>query len=105
MRTEPGALLGEFAVGRQAENLKATAIGEYRFVPVHEFVQAAGLAQQSCSGTQVQMICVAKNYLGADVVSHIALVYAFDRAQSAYGHENGRQNVAVVGCHLTGARF
>ena len=104
MRTEPGALLGEFAVGRQAENLKATAIGEYRFVPVHEFMQTSCLAQQCFSRTQIQMISVAKNYLGANIIGHITLMNALDRTHSTHRHENGCKHSAMVGLHFACAR-
>ena len=48
------------------------------------------------------MVCVAKDYLGADVVAQLVLVYGFDRTSCAYGHEYWGLYVAVVGVDYAG---
>jgi hypothetical protein len=51
---EGGALLGDFALLRQAEHLEAAAVGEHGAVPGDEAVQAAQLPHQLLSGRSMR---------------------------------------------------
>ena len=69
MRTEFHAVRFDFADFGEAENLEAAAVGENGLVPVHEFVQPAGGADDVEAGAQIEMIGVAENDLRAHLVA------------------------------------
>ena len=89
VRTEFDAVFFHFANFCEAENLKAAAVGENRLFPIHEFVQAAGGADDFESGTQIQMVSVAENDLRAHLVQ-FARVERLDAGLRADGHEHRR---------------
>ena len=59
------ACFGDLRAVRQAEDLKAAAVGQNRAVPAHELVQSAQSADQLVAGPQGQMVGVAEHHLGA----------------------------------------
>ena len=97
MAAEVGAFFGELAVCAEGEHLKAAAVGEDRTVPSVEFVQATGPADDVHAGTEIEVICVAKDNLGLYVVAQFVHVDAFHGAEGADGHEDGGFYGAVVG--------
>ena len=66
MRPEPRALLVDRAPRRQAEHLIAAAVGENRLRPADEAMQPAAPRDQIVAGTQVEVIGVAEQNLGAE---------------------------------------
>ena len=53
VRAKFGALFGDLCELREGEDLEATAVGQHRFIPAHEFWQLAHLLDDVCSGAQV----------------------------------------------------
>ena len=94
-RREMHALLGDFAHRAQRPHLKATAVGQYRFVPFLKPMQAAKALHDLLPRSHPQMEGVAQNDLCAHVVQ-AARHHAFDRAVRAHGHEDRRLHHAVV---------
>ena len=58
-------------------------------------MQSAGLLYDVHSRTQIQMICVAQDNLGLDVVFKFVEMHSLDRTHCANRHEN-RANSAKV---------
>ena len=48
--------------------MKAARVGEHGALPLHELVQAAHVAHEFVAGTQVEMIGVAQDERGVDVL-------------------------------------
>src|ERR1039457_1378131 len=94
MRTEFHAVFLHLANFCQTKNLKPAAVGENWLVPIHEFVQTAGGADDIKSGTQIEVISVAENYLRAHLVK-LARVERLDAGLRADGHEHGRLDDAA----------
>ena len=103
MRAELAALFAEFAYAGKREHLKAAAVGEHGAVETVEAVQTAGALQDVEPGTQVEMIGVAENDFGVDVVLEFMQVHPLHAADGADGHEDGRVYVAVVGVYESGS--
>jgi len=89
VRAELDAVRLDFADFGQAENLEAAAIGQDRFVPVHEPMQTAGGGDDFESGPDVQMVRVAEDDLGA-TLDEFARVHGLDGGLGAHGHVNRR---------------
>ena len=104
MRLEQHALFGDLAQAVETEDLKAAGIGEDRPRPGHELVQSAELADGLVPGPQIQMIGVAQDDLGVQVVQQIARQDAFDGRLRADGHEHRSLDVAMRGVQNAGAR-
>ena len=66
MRSELRALFVDRPPRRKAEDLIAAAVGQNRPRPADEPVQAALAGDQIVAGTQIEMIGVAEDDLGAD---------------------------------------
>ena len=60
------ALLLDFPKARQRENLKPAGVCQNRAIPRHKFVQAAHVAHNLVTRTQMQMIGIGKFDLGSD---------------------------------------
>ena len=103
MRSELRALLVDRPARGQAEDLIAAAVGQDRFRPADEPVQAAAARDQIVAGPQVQVIGVAQQDLGARSFD-IAVRDAFDGALRADRHERRRVDVAVSRRHDAAAR-
>ena len=103
MGAEVCSLFGEFAVGGKREHLEAAGVGENRAVPAVELVKASGFAQQVGARTQVQVVGIAQDYLGLDIVAHLRHQHPFDSAAGAYGHENRGFDFSVAGGYQSGA--
>ena len=105
MAAEPRALVGELAVVTEREHLKTAAVGENRLVPAVELVEAAGFLDDIGAGTQVEMVCVAKDNLSLDIVTQFMRVDTLDRAKGAYRHKYRSLDLTVVGRDHTGTRI
>ena len=68
MRLKLDAVISHFSNLCQAINLKTAAVGEDRLVPVHEPMQAAGLADDVHAGTEEQVVRIAEQNLRANLV-------------------------------------
>ena len=68
MRPEGRALLVHFSARREAEYLIAAAVGQDRLVPADEFVKPAQSANALGAGTQIEMIGIREDDLGAEVL-------------------------------------
>src|SRR6266478_2525183 len=84
-------------------SLESTGIGEDGARPGHEAVQAAEIADQLVTGSQIKMIGVGEQNRGIEVLGEVALGEPFDRGLRADGHEHGRFDIAVSGMQHTGA--
>ena len=89
---------------RETENLEPAAVGENRFVPIHELVQAISSPDHVEAGAQIQMVGVAENDLGVHLVefTQVERLHAGLRAD---GHEHGRFDDAVRGGQSSETRF
>ena len=65
MRLERRSVFRNFVDVSEREDLESTAVGQDRFVPAHESMQAAQFGDEFAGWTQSQMIGVAKQYLRA----------------------------------------
>ena len=92
---ESNALVGDFPIFGKRKHLESAAVGKYRPVPADEFVETASLTDDVHAGAEIQVIGVAEDDSGIDVVAKFALVYAFYRPHSAYGHKNWGRNLAM----------
>ena len=79
---------------RQAEDLKAAAIGEDRAVPAHEGVQTAQLGHDLFARPQREVIGVGQHHLGAGAAELLDL-QSLDRGQRADRHEGRHLHRAV----------
>ena len=92
---EADAFLADLSRGRERIHLVASAVGEDRPVPADKTVQAAGFFQNVRAGTQVQVIGIAQDDLGVDVLSQFPLMHALDAAYRSHRHEDGGRDVPV----------
>ena len=95
MRAEFASLFPKFAYAGEREHLKTARVGEYGLIPSIELVQSASLAQGVESRPQIQVVGVAKDYLGLDLVAQLGEVYALDRTARAHGHEDRSLSLPV----------
>ena len=99
MGFEGSAFLGDLGEILEAEDLKTAAVGEDGPVPVHEFMQAAEAADQLMAGPDVEMVGVAEDDLGAQLLE-VFRGHALDRGLGAHRHEDRGLHRAVQGAHL-----
>ena len=94
MTLEGHAFVVDLAGLRQREDLEAARVGEHGMRPPHELVQAAHVAHQFVAGTQVEMIGVAQDKRGIDVLEMFGRE-RLDRCLRANGRKDRREEVAV----------
>ncbi len=90
------ALFLNLAVGRERIDLIAAAVSEYIAVPAHELVQPARLLEDLGIWPQIEMIGIAQDDVGIDILLELALVHALYRGHGAHGHQDRGLNRAVV---------
>ena len=71
MRLEDDAVFAQPCAATQTEDLVAAGIGEDRPRPAHERVQTAEACDQIVARTQVQVIRIGEDDLGAEIVEHL----------------------------------
>ena len=103
MRLKLDALLAQLAERVQAEDLKPSAVSQYRALPGHEPVQAAELIYGRMSGPQIQVIGVGEDDRRPGFFEHL-LRQRLDCALSADGHEGRSIKRAVRGNDSAGSR-
>ena len=99
MRAERDAVVVDRAQVAQADHLVAAGVGQDRPVPGHELVQAAEALDALVAGPQVQVVGVAQDDLGADLVEVVG-IERLDRGVGADRHEHAasrRRRVASSG--------
>ena len=94
---EAASFRRQLADGRQGEDLEAAAVREDGPVPMLELVQAAGLPERVQAGTEVEVVGIAEDDLGLDVLLQVPVIDTLDGADSAHRHENGGADLPVVG--------
>ena len=94
VRTKTHSFISDFAKLGKTEYLVAAGIGEDGSIPGHEPVQAAKFANQFVTGTEVQMIGVAKNNLRAEFFQGF-VPERLDRSLCANWHEKRRVDAAM----------
>ena len=104
MRTESATFFGNFAAVGQREHLKTTAIGENGTVPAAEGVDTAGVSEQVGTRTQVEVVCIGKDYSRTGI-EQVAVKDTFDTGSGADRHEHGRFDDAMFGYETSGACF
>ena len=97
VRAEEGALLVQFAILREGKDLKAAAVGQDRFAPGVEAMQAARLFEDSRSGAQIEVIGVAQDDLRLNLLLQFREMHPFDGALRADRHKNRCLDGAVIG--------
>jgi len=90
------AVVVNFAGLRQREDLKAARVGQHGSPPLHELVQTAHVAHELVAGTQVEMIGVAQDKRGIDILEMFGRE-GFNRRLRANRREDWRGEVAVRG--------
>ncbi len=78
----------DFADFGKAEDLEAATVGEDRRRPIHKAMKAAGSLDDFQAGTDVEMVGVAEDDLGAHL-AQFAGVEGFDAGLGADRHEDG----------------
>jgi len=86
MRLEVRPVLGDPAALREAEYLKAAAIGQDGPLPSDESMQAAPPSNELVAGTKIEMVGVAQDDLGSGLL-HIPEQGSLDRTLRPHGHE------------------
>ena len=89
VRTKLDAVGCDFANLRQTENLKPAAIRQHGVGPTDEFVESASLANDVYAWSNIEMIGIAENDLGAHLAK-FARVEGLYAALSSHGHEHRR---------------
>ena len=103
MRAELGPLFPNLPDRREAEHLVAAAVGEDRMRPADERVQPAAPGDQIAAGAEEQVVGVAENDLGAEILE-IAMGHRLHRAAGADRHERGGLDDAVRRAQLAAPR-
>ena len=101
MALEGATLFGYLAYLGEGEYLESAAVGEDGPVPRSEGVESARPAEDVESGTQIEVVCVAQDYLGPYVVLQVAVIYPFDASYRSHGHKDGGLYHTVVGIQET----
>ena len=91
-----GAFFVEFALVGKRKDLIAATVGQDGSVPAHEGMQTACFLQDVHSRAQIEMIGVAQDDPGVNVVFQFTLMHGFDTAHSAHRHKDGRRYAAVM---------
>ena len=104
MRRETYAFFGHLADVGEREDLEAAAVGEDRTCPSLEGVQSTGLTEYLRTRAQVEMIGVAQDDLCMDVVFQFTPLYTLDGTNGADGHEDRREDVAMIGMYHSRTR-
>ena len=104
MGLEGNAFLTDLAQALQGKDLKAAGIRQNRAVPVHELMKSAELLDRLVAGPDMQMICIGKFYLCADLTKVLCGHGSLDRADSADVHENRCLDSAMHRLHMGAAR-
>ena len=104
VRSELYAFFRNFTELRKRENLETAAIRQNGSVPIKEFVDTAHIVNNVIARTNVEMICVGKLDLTADVVKVLCGNTALNGCGSTNVHKNGRLNRPVNGFESTAAR-
>ena len=94
MRPELDSVRLDFANGCEAEDLETAAIGKDGPIPIYEVVEAASSSDDFHARTDVQMIGVAEDDLGAHF-AQFARIDGFDAALGADRHEDRGVDRAV----------
>ena len=105
MAVEGDALLRNLTKLRQRKDLKSAAIRQDRFIPRHEFMQTAEVADQLISGSHVQMVRVGQLDLTADALQILRRERALDGRLRADIHKHRRLNRTVRRCKFSAARM
>ena len=63
MASELTPLLSQFPYSCQGEDLEATGVGEYWFLPAIESMESSGSPEHLQSRPEIEMVCVAEDYL------------------------------------------
>ena len=79
---------------RQTEHLVAAAVGQDRLWPANKSMEAAAARDQLVARTEHQVIGVAKNDAGANLLKMLRS-QGLNRALGADRHEHGRLDVAT----------
>ena len=105
VRAERDALVVDRPEVAQADDLVAARVGQDRPLPGHELVQPAEPFDPFVARSQIQVVRVAQDDLGADL-DQIVGIERLDRRVCAHRHEDRRLDVAVgrVDVAQTGAR-
>ena len=103
MRFESHALLIEFSQAGERHDLKSAAVGQHRFVPAYQFVQAAQTRHTFRARPQHQVICVPKNDISAEI-PHLIEIHRLDCADCPNRHECRCLNIAARHRNFTTSR-
>ena len=103
MAAEFTAVFSDFPDSRKTEYLESSAVGEYGTVEGVETVYAAGGFEHGKARTEIEMIGVAKDNLGFDVLGQFVQVDALHGTHRTNGHEDGSEDVTMVGMQYAGA--
>lgn len=103
MRLKLDSLLAQLAERVQAEDLKSSAVAQYRVLPGHEPMQPPELIDRRVAGPQIQMIGVAQDDRRPSFFEHL-LRQRLDCPLRADGHEGRSIKRAVSGSDSAGSR-
>src|SRR3970282_589821 len=95
MGSKYAPVFGYFARTAQRIHLIAAAVCQDCPAPPAELVEASGLSQNRHSRPKIQVVGVAKDYLGANVIPQFALMYCFHSTGSAHRHKDRGMDITV----------
>ena len=95
MRGKFYPFLGDLAQLRERKDLKSTAVGQDRAVPVHKLLQAAQIVYKGVAGAQMQVVGVGKFHPAVDLFQLDGRDPALDGGTGADVHEHGRFDIPV----------
>ncbi len=111
MRAESHTVFVKLAELRERHDLKAAGIGQNRTFPAAEFMQTTKTSNAFRTRTQHQMIGVAENDVGAQIL-HLIHIHGLDGSGCANWHEGRRTHhaarhgdFALTGCAITRKHF
>ena len=96
MGTEFDALIGDLTEFGQTKSLISPAVRQDGFIPIHKFMQAAGVLDDIRPRTKIQMIGIGKHDLGLHVMK-VSARHGLDRGCRGHRHKKRRLDLAMRG--------
>ena len=102
VRTEFHTFFPHLTDTRQGKHLKTTTVCQHRAVKSVELVQSAGLFNHIQSRSQIQVIGIAQNNLGLNILFQLVQMDSLHRSQCSHRHKDRGFNLSMVGCYQSG---
>ena len=104
MRREPDALFGHLTDVGERKDLESAGVREDGSFPSLEGMQSSGATEDVRTGPEEEMVGVTENDLRLDVVLEFLALHTLDGTYGTDRHEDGGEDISVVGMDDPGAR-